>query len=1337
MADLSLLNIFESKVRSNIITFCKDLSNTHADLYVIMARKAACLISALEKLNLISLHGEVISERVMDSNIEWHRYKQVIIIDDVIISGTTLHKTIEIIHNGNPEIDVKLYVLGVNEKWYNEDVLKHDGKSYIEPPIRIMSNSECIRLSGDIVRMLAKFPMPYNIDFPIYNTLKLNDGDYRQVLTMTGWEVSEVTPFVSSDSKVFAHTFLPTVDTLRFCGSFYLSDFIRHSLLKIRTYGRSRTDKQHRYHFLTIVPMIIMPPIDIATMEAFYKELAGDKVDELSKVLLTPTAKLRFIQFVLADVLARNFILRINNLLGSENIIYREFNSLRYLFPNRIIESINERADRFNGYVSTRLEHLIPDQQVSEKGRTIDNLLDVNKQLISPFVSMYYDEEIPSRKLVKQLGKSVFDGSQYKTILGRLSRGISLDSLYKLLGDIPHIQKFSFVSAFLDRAIDEGIVVPITVSDGNKVYRAFRHGEDVQFGQQEERLCYDMLSSFAKSSKRHQLPKLWVEKMLVLLFQIGEGDVFVPIQTNLCSYSHISCVDKVDAASVRYYLQGPLIVKTPSSSIIGKPYLEYNDKALWLSSYFTDSNRTPLKVDSASGMYIFDEAIYKDISSGSNQIVVDSKKSQFAKRIGLLFGHLLSNGQQSDKPFLTGDELVMLTSSLETKCVIGAMAAEINICSNAYIAQNTTSVYTFLVNIYEQRVSASIGLERLRKSAWHQALNDGIRKFRWYIDKAGYEIIERINTLLEDDLYRETWNSFWSPNLENYGNEEKAETVELATVEGLWLMCTNAYFLMFSYLVMKREDSGFTSSSIMDRINETYSVIKRFEPHPRVREILPLMIEFQTQHHKQDYDNRTIPIIFERLTAIFNRTFKILEDSRTFFANSLSMPDYQYYHHSLYIETENEEGSQILKNLYESILYRMHKSEETPKTEIIFIPQSGSIFASPNHLLLISYNENGHKWLIQFAVEAIKKIKGVCRTKIFLFPLLPSDCHVKVSVNGQLYYQLFSNFMMGMIDSIQTVPFGSDSFYVFADSTNKETSIVISRDYDSYKPTYADDRMIYIPNKREYKLVKYQDMSIVDEQIMPTDIGIITIVDEEARAVCNGFGMDMAQSKHINNRYYDESVYHTNVKDFRIVHTQCANQGNVSMAVTVMEFERLFHPRWMVLLGIAGSIRDKINLCDVVIGTPVYYYESRRENADGTVDRRLRNYNMSFEMENHITRYRSLIHQPILAAAGSPQTTFNLHVTPIGTGEAVVGNNLSDIKKWLLSVNSKTGAVETEAAGFSAAFNESTNSLNDILIIRGISDKADEDKSDKWRQPASDNAVTVLKDFISKMLSRL
>lgn len=1332
--DISLLNIFEPKVRNNIITFCKDISKTHADIYVIMARKAACLISMLDKLSLISLQGDVISERVMDSKIEWQRYRSVIIIDDVIISGTTLYKTIEKIKVANPDIDIRLYVIGVNKDWYNDSVLEIDGKSYIQPPVRVMNNSECIRLSGDIVRMLSKFPTPYNIDFPIYNTYRLNDEDFHQVMTLPGWEISEVSPFSHSESNVFAHTFIPSQEILGFCGSFYQSDFIKNSLLKIRTYGRSRTDKQHLYHFLTIVPMIIMPQISIETLDDIFKEITRDKYQRIGSILNTASSRLRLIQFVLADVLAQKFVGIINHHLGKNDAVYREYSSLRYLFPSTVIHDVNEIADHFNGEIGTHVAFDVVNEEPADI--EVHDLLDVNETLSSPFISMYYEEEIPSRQLVREHGKNVFAIPEYKSILGRLDRGISITHLSNRLGDIPNSMKKALVSAFLDRAIDEGIVVPITVSSDGKVYRAFRHGEDVQFGQLEERLCFDMLSALSKSADRTELPRLWVEKLMVLLLQLGEGEIFTPIQTNLSSYSCIRGVEKVqDVASVRFYLQGPLIVRTPTQAIIAKPYLEHNDKALWLTSYFSQSPRTPLTV-SSSGMYLFDQRAYKKLSGGDMQIVVDAKKTQYAKSIGNLFGFLLSNESKKVSPSLSSDDLVMLTTSLETKNIIGAMAAEINICKNAFRSESEAGVRFVLEKVVSGQMDASAGFERIRRSAWHQAINDGIRKFSWYREHAGYAKIEEITVLLEDDLYKNIWEGFWSPNLEQYGNKEKQELIDLAIVEGLWLLCAYAYYLMLQYLVMKRENKEFLSKTIIERISYLQDVIKQHAPHIKVKEILPLLMEFHVKHHDSNYVAGCIPIIYERLTVLFNRTDKILEDCSDYFSNNLSIPSYQYYHHALYIEVEREEGLNALSTLYESISFRMRNSGQKVNTEILMIPPSGSSMCSAFHRFFIAYNEEGHSWLLQLALETITRMRGYCGVKVFFYPHLPSDCHIKVSPNAQYGFQLFNEFAISTMDSIAAVGYEENCMYEISESCNNEPVYAVNKGFSEYSVIYKEDKIIYIPNKRDYNLIKYKKMDKQESFQYVADIAIITIVDEEARAVRKGFQMEEDHIKIINGRYYDEAIFSTNGRDFRIVHTQCANQGNVSMALSVVELVRAYNPTHLVLLGIAGSIRDKINLCDVVIGNDVLYYESRKENEGGTVERRLRDFNLSFKMLNHITHYRSISEQPFVAAEGSPTQTFNLHVTPIGTGEAVIGNKLSDIRNWLLSVNGKTGAVETEAAGFSAAFNESTHNLNDILIIRGISDKADVDKDDKWRQPASDNAVKVLKDFITKIFSR-
>lgn len=60
-----------------------------------MARKAAVFCDCLEELGLIHLEGYVTSDRSLDINGEWLEGKEVTIIDDAVVSGTTLYTTIQ------------------------------------------------------------------------------------------------------------------------------------------------------------------------------------------------------------------------------------------------------------------------------------------------------------------------------------------------------------------------------------------------------------------------------------------------------------------------------------------------------------------------------------------------------------------------------------------------------------------------------------------------------------------------------------------------------------------------------------------------------------------------------------------------------------------------------------------------------------------------------------------------------------------------------------------------------------------------------------------------------------------------------------------------------------------------------------------------------------------------------------------------------------------------------------------------------------------------------------------------------------------------------------------
>ena len=891
MSDISILNIFEPKVRNNIIEFCKDLNATHADMYVVMARKAACLVSVLEKIGLLSLRGEVISERVMDCNIDWSKYGSVVIIDDVVISGTTLYQIINKIKKANSALRIELHVLGVNKKWYKDEVLeREDGQSYIHAPIRRFDNSECIRLSGDIVRLLANYPLPYNIDYPIYNTLRLNSQKFDQIMSLPGWKVAEVSSFSNRQNDIITHAFMPDVETLEDCGPVYITEAIRHSLLKIRTYCRIRTDKKRKVYIITIVPMLILPPLEIATLNSIFGELAGSSASELSNILTTSTARLRFVQFVLADLLARRYIQTVNRLLGVRNPVEREYGSLRYLFPSSLINKISEIAYHYEGCINNKFSYR--DIEFKAESNKIEEFLDVNDVLSRPFLEMYYKDELSSRTLVCDLKKNVFHNKRYVRVVDRLKRGISLGELLGKLTGISEHKRLMLVSSFLDKFIDAGIVVPITVEKDSLVYRAFRHGEDVQFGQQEERLCYDMLSVFSDAIGRSDIPKLWMEKMLVLLFQLGEGDVFAPIQTSVELYSHISGELAPDIASVKYYLQGPIVVRRRRSAPFDKQYLGPKDKADWMSSKLVRRRISPVEI-TKSGMYAFNEAKYRNLSSGSFEIVVDKKKSKFARELGRVFGVLLYNGKHGQKPALNSNDLVMLTSSLETKNVIGAMAAEINICYEMFFRQDEKGISNILKDIHGNESEMEERFDTIRKSKWYQALNDGIRKFGWYCDGVGYNVIDTIAAQFKDELYEIIWNGLWSPNMEKRGNEVKREIEDMAYTEGLWLLSAHAYYLMLYCLLLGRRTRNFQDA--IKKIEEIHDRLKKHARKNLVNQIIETIAKFLTNCNDSDYALKTIPDVRKRLDILFGYCPKILGKANAYYINSLNVPQVKYY----------------------------------------------------------------------------------------------------------------------------------------------------------------------------------------------------------------------------------------------------------------------------------------------------------------------------------------------------------------------------------------------------------------------------------------------------------
>lgn len=125
-----VLDCFEPSMQSHLLDFCMQISKLEADIFILMARKASCFFNCLEELGLIHFNGYVTSERILDMNCEWLKDKKIVIIDDAIVSGTSINRTIEKLNDVCVK-SIEVHVLTVNSKWFQKDMLTDiNGKSY-------------------------------------------------------------------------------------------------------------------------------------------------------------------------------------------------------------------------------------------------------------------------------------------------------------------------------------------------------------------------------------------------------------------------------------------------------------------------------------------------------------------------------------------------------------------------------------------------------------------------------------------------------------------------------------------------------------------------------------------------------------------------------------------------------------------------------------------------------------------------------------------------------------------------------------------------------------------------------------------------------------------------------------------------------------------------------------------------------------------------------------------------------------------------------------------------------------------------------------------------------
>ena len=235
-----------------------------------------------------------------------------------------------------------------------------------------------------------------------------------------------------------------------------------------------------------------------------------------------------------------------------------------------------------------------------------------------------------------------------------------------------------------------------------------------------------------------------------------------------------------------------------------------------------------------------------------------------------------------------------------------------------------------------------------------------------------------------------------------------------------------------------------------------------------------------------------------------------------------------------------------------------------------------------------------------------------------------------------------------------------------------------------------------------------------------TDFVIITALQEELEALLEKF----PSPQRLPPSNTDVRIYHQvdlpvtfsdgTTSTYRLVFLSQLGMGRVQAANAANDAIRRWHPHYVLLVGIAGGITEAgVRRGDVLISDQIVDYELQKLTHKGEeirwevhrADARL------LETARHLEEnWRRLIKKR-RPGPGRPKHS----IGPMATGDKVVA--IKDVLDRYQNVWPKLIGIEMEAGGVASAVYQSVDRPG-FLMIRGVSDLADEHKDDAWRSYA-------------------
>lgn len=668
-----ILEPFGARHAAGLNAFFDKIAKADFDFVIFMARKALCVYRTMELCGIAKIAATVVSDALLDGRAEMFRDRRVLVVDDTLFVGTTLSDAKKKLTSCAPA-HLEFWVYCADTETWSPTTFRPD---YIHEKL---SDQETIEFCAAECRAMINAGMPYLSDFSASRRIRMKPVELDRAIKPVSWIFHDVSSQYHERCKVKYYSAFPDQYTKSLVRS-VVGDAIFEliDLAKIRAFATWTG----RVYEVTFVPVITFSPTDQRNLRKAVRALSeAFSIDQELTSKASVAEQMRFLQYLIGGIYLRTYWDSLDDTL----IINpgQKFNHdwCATVFSGKQSEAISTAIGGLYDARSTmptvmsdtpRLVRAEPKKIQKETKDDVSRFLDEYfsagedvdfghtplSDLTAIFLKFQSRFEDAAREEIK-IGEP---NPKYRD---RLKRGMAWRSLCRHLlkgyKKEDSVYNRNILSLVLDRLIDFGIAVPIIAQSDGHVYRAYRHGEDVKFGAQEESLIYELFQGFQAGRNSTGIEATYVEKLIVILLRVGMSEEWLTL------WYHQSDADTM--VRVGYHLQGavPMIVNKPSA-------LVPESEADWLSRRLLKTGTLEVEPGPTGRGKIYRPGKRPQAA----HLRTDARRT--AKLLGLAIGQACiaeSQARSPERP-VGSEDLIILTSCANILDTTGAVAAEMRL----------------------------------------------------------------------------------------------------------------------------------------------------------------------------------------------------------------------------------------------------------------------------------------------------------------------------------------------------------------------------------------------------------------------------------------------------------------------------------------------------------------------------------------------------------------------------------------------------------------------------------------------------------------------------------